>query len=164
MRFLVAGFVVFLLVIESASADDRSKQGDLTIKDVWSRATLTRNGVVYMKIFNHGNRTDRLIAAESSLAKKVELHMHSIKDGVMRMRRVTAVEVQPRESAVLAPGGSHVMLMGLRRSLNEGDTFLVALVFEKAGKVMVDVTVKKAGAMGHGDHKMGGHFSHKHNN
>ena len=126
-------------------------------------ATPARNGVAYMTIFNHGGGMDRLIAVESDVAKKVELHTHSMKDGVMRMRRISATEVHPGEPAVLAPGGNHVMLMGLHKSLKEGQTFTVNLVFEKAGKIAVDVAVHKAGAMGHRSHKKGRHSgSHNH--
>ena len=81
----------------------------------------------------------------------------------MRMRRISAIEVHPGEPAVLAPGGTHVMLMGLLKVLKEGQPFTMSLVFEKAGKIEVDVAVHKAGAMGYGGHKKGGHSgSHKH--
>ena len=81
----------------------------------------------------------------------------------MRMRRVSAIEVHPGESLVLAPRGNHVMLIGLHKSLKEGQTFAVHLVFEKAGKIAVDVAIHEAGAMGHGSHKKGGNSgSHNH--
>ncbi len=163
MHYLSAVLAVFLFVVASAQAGDAHKNGGLIIKDVWSRATPARNGVAYMTIFNHGGSMDRLIAVESDVAKKVELHTHSVKDGVMRMRRISAIQVHPGEPAVLTPGGNHVMLMGLHKSLKEGQTFTVNLVFEKAGKIAVDVAVHKAGAMGYGSHKKGGHSgSHKH--
>ena len=163
MRYLSAALAVFLFVVAPAQARDAHKYGGLIVKDVWSRATPARNGVAYMTIFNHGGGMDRLVAVESDVAKRVELHTHSMKDGVMRMRRISAIEVHPGEPAVLAPGGNHVMLMGLHKSLKEGQTFTVNLVFEKAGKIAVEVAVHKAGAMGHGSHKKGGHSgSHKH--
>ncbi len=163
MRYLSAALAVFLFVVTPSLAGDAHKHGGLMVKDVWSRATPARNGVAYMTIFNHGGGMDRLVAVESDVAKKVELHTHSMKDGVMRMRRISAIEVHPGEPAVLAPGGNHVMLMGLHKNLKEGQNFTVNLVFEKAGKIAVDVAVHKAGAMGHGSHKKGGHSSgHKH--
>ena len=163
MRYLSAALAVFLFVVTPSLAGDAHKHGGLMVKDVWSRATPARNGVAYMTIFNHGGGMDRLVAVESDVAKKVELHTHSMKDGVMRMRRISAIEVHPGEPAVLAPGGNHVMLMGLHKSLKEGQTFTANLVFEKAGKIAVDVAVHKAGAMGHGSHKKGGYSSgHKH--
>ncbi len=163
MRFFSVAIALMLLVAAPAQAGDAHKHGGLMVKDVWSRATPARNGVAYMTVFNHGAGMDRLVAVESDVAKKVELHTHSMKDGVMRMRRISAIEVHPGEPAVLAPGGNHVMLMGLHKSLKEGQTFTVNLIFEKAGKIAVEVAVRKAGAMGHGNPKKGGHSGgHKH--
>ena len=171
MRVLFAAFTALAVLAGGVSAGDVTKHGDLMVKDAWSRATPARNGVAYMTIFNHGQDMDRLIAAESPVAKKVELHTHTMADGVMRMRRIQAVEVHSGEPALLAPGGNHVMLMGLHAKLAEGQSFPVTLVFEKAGKVTVNVQVGKAGAMGHGgsmhggpkrDHDMKNMKDHKH--
>ena len=165
MRYLSAALAVLLFVVAPVQAGDAHKYGSLMVKDVWSRATPARNGVAYMTIFNHGGGMDRLVAVESEVAKKIELHTHSMKDGLMRMRRISAIEVHPGEPAVLAPGGTHVMLMGLHKSLTEGQPFTINLVFKKAGSIEVDVAVHKAGAMGYGGHKKGGHLgSHKHGN
>ena len=167
MKIVLATAIFLLLAVSSANTGDVTRHGELMIKDVWSRATPARHAVAYMTILKLGAGKDRLIAAESAIAKKAELHTHSMRNGVMRMRRVSAVEVHPGEPAILEPGGNHVMLMGLHRSLKEGETFSVILIFEKAGKVRVDVAVQKAGAMGigntgHGDHKRGGYTGHKH--
>jgi len=164
MRLIVSALSLVVLLIGTAAAGDMKKHDGLMVKDVWSRATPARNGVAYMTIFNHGQHMDRLVAAESPVSKKAEIHTHSMKDGVMRMRRIEAVEVHPGEPAVFAPGGNHVMLMGLHEKLVAGQTFPVTLVFEKFGKVTVEVKVGKAGAMGHDGHKHGGHekMDHKH--
>ena len=165
--FFGAAVAVFFLSMEIAAAGGEIKRGHLTVKDVWSRATPARNGVAYMTILNHGGGADRLVAAEVSIAKKVELHSHSMKDGVMRMRRISSIEVHPGETAVLAPGGNHLMLIGLHQSLKEGENFSLTLVVEKGGKISVDVFVGKAGAAGYYGkrndyHKTGDHYGHKH--
>ena len=64
----------------------------------------------------------------------------------MTMRPVTALPVAPGNPLMLKPGGYHVMLVGLRRALNEGDSFPVTLQFAGAGAVTVDAQVVKAGA------------------
>ena len=163
IKGLTAAMAVFCVLMGSAAADDmkQAHTGQMMVQDSWSRATPAANGVAYMTIFNHGHGMDRLIAVESPIAKKVELHTHSMKDGVMRMRRISAIEVHPGEPAVLSPGGNHVMLMGLKRKLKAGERFPVTFVFEKSGKVTVDVAVGKAGAMGHDGHKMHKKNDHK---
>ena len=47
---------------------------------------------------------------------------------------------------MLGPGGTHVMIMGLKGPLKAGDHFNLTLLFAKARPHKVDVTVKPAGA------------------
>jgi copper(I)-binding protein len=64
----------------------------------------------------------------------------------MKMRPpVDAIEVEPGAPAVLAPGGLHVMLMGLTVPLAEGASFPLTLTFATAGPVTVRVAVRKPG-------------------
>jgi periplasmic copper chaperone A len=45
-----------------------------------------------------------------------------------------------------APGGYHIMLMGLKQALVAGTTFPVTLTFAKAGEVTATVSVQKVTA------------------
>ncbi len=47
---------------------------------------------------------------------------------------------------MLAPGGFHLMMMGLKAPLKQGTSVPVTLVFEKAGKIDVDLAVEAMGA------------------
>jgi hypothetical protein len=129
----------------AASAHDY-KLGDLTIDHPWARASVAANGAAYMVISTSGTAPDQLVAAASPVAGKVELHTQIIEGDVMRMRPVKAIEVNIGEPAVLKPGGLHVMLIGLKAPLKEGEKFPLTLTFEKAGSVTVDVAVQSAGA------------------
>ena len=136
--------------------------GDIEVHHPWARASAgpARAGAAFMGIHNNGAGADRLVAASADISKTAELHTH-IRDGdVMMMRRVEDGIPVPAEGVVhLEPGGYHVMFMGLKAPLKEGDTFLLTLTFEKGGTMTVEVEVKGAGAMGpmHApDHKHGG--------
>ncbi len=123
--------------------------GDIVIEKPWARASagMAKAGAAFMVLRNEG-ATDRLVSASAGVAKVAELHTH-IKDGdVMRMRRVETIEVTGGAVTTLAPGGLHVMLMGLHGPLEEGTSFPLTLTFERAGPMTVDVMVMKAGAMG----------------
>ena len=134
--------------------------GKVEAQEAWARASAGahKTGAAYLTILNHGDSVDRLVAASTPAAERAELHAHLHEGGVMRMRQVDAIEVHPGEPMVLAPGGLHVMLMGLARPLKEGERFPLTLSFEKAGEQTVQVAVQKAGAAGpsHG----GGHGTH----
>lgn len=138
---------VFAFVFPAAA--DQFRVGDLEVGDPWARATpnMARTGAVYLMISNHGTERDMLVAVTTPVAKKAALHTHLMANNVMKMRHVEGVEVHPGEPAVFRPGGLHVMLIGLRKPLKEGDVFPMILTFRTAGQVEVRVEVQKIGAM-----------------
>lgn len=131
--------------------------GDLAVTGAWARASAggARTGAGYLTISNTGTHDDKLIgAAAPDVAESVGLHTH-IKDGdIMRMRPVEAIDVPAGGTATLAPGGFHLMLMGLKAPLEAGQSFAVTLTFEHAGDVTVtlDVTANGPADAGHGGH------------
>lgn len=102
-----------------------------------------QTGAVFMTIENHATTDDRLLSVASDVARKVELHTHSMTaEGVMQMLEVPEGFAIPAESThALDRGGDHVMLIGLNRRLADGDAFSLTLTFERAGKVVVIVQV-----------------------
>jgi periplasmic copper chaperone A len=67
-------------------------------------------------------------------------------DGVMQMRKVEGgLPIDPGASLVFAPGGTHLMLLGLEDALNAGEQLLLTLEFDRAGPVDVLVPVSAAG-------------------
>jgi hypothetical protein len=136
-----------------ASAD----QNGIAVTDAWSRAAMAgRTGVVYLTITDTG-APDRVTGASSPVATTATLHESIDDHGVMKMRPVAALPVQPGKPVTLRPGGYHIMLEGLKQPLQPGQTFPVTLNFANAGAVIATATVRKVGggmAMDHGS--MGG--------
>ena len=69
------------------------------------------------------------------------------------MRELRSVEIDPGAKVIFKPGDMHMMMVGLKQPLKEGETFPLTLTFEKAGKIDVTVSVAKVGAMQSGDMK-----------
>ena len=67
---------------------------------------------------------------------------------VMEMRPVAGIEIKPGQRVVFRPGSLHVMLIGLKEPLKEGTRFRLTLSFARAGEIVLEVPVAKAGAMG----------------
>jgi periplasmic copper chaperone A len=156
LRALV--LVALLIAAPSWFAPVRASDATIVVRDGWSRATPggARVGAGYLVIENHGDVQDRLVAAELPVAGRVEIHESTESGGVARMRQVTDVPVSAHGTVELRPGGLHLMLMDLRNPLREGDRLEGVLVFEHAGRVAVQLQVKKIGASSAG----GGHGSH----
>lgn len=132
-------------------------QRDIHIAHPFARASIGRGdvGAAYMVFDNRGTADDRLVSASSPVADRTELHGHEMKDGVMRMFRIDGGIALPAGTTVpFKPAGLHIMLLGLKHKLVEGEQFPLTLDFEHAGSVTVSVHVESptAGADGHMDH------------
>jgi hypothetical protein len=64
----------------------------------------------------------------------------------MRMRPIPAIEVPAGGEARLAPGGLHIMFIETHAQFERGQRIPLTLVFERAGRVAVDLAVEAAGA------------------
>ena len=166
-RIACLGAALALLAPAVAFAHEY-QAGGLTVAHPWARATPggATIGAAYGEIKAKDGAADTLISASSPGAGRVEIHTHTMDDGVMKMRRIEKLPIPAGGSAVMKPSGDHIMLFDLKAPLKEGDVLPLTLVFEKAGSVNVEVTVEGVGAKGpHGmDHQPGaaGHEGHGH--
>jgi len=117
-------------------------QNGIQVEDAYARAS-AQSGAVFMTIVNHIASPDRLLSVRTDAAERAELHTHSEDaNGVMRMLEVAeGFAVAGLETRALSRGGDHVMLMGLTRPLDNGDTITLILTFERAGEVTLEVAV-----------------------
>lgn len=145
IRFARAALVAALFVVTPAFAHNGVIHlGAINISLPFSRATLPNApvGGGFMTIENEGPEADRLISASSPVAADVQIHAMAMQGDVMKMRHLSeGLELPPGETVTLAPGGNHLMFMGLKQAFVEGETVPVTLVFEKAGSVEISLPV-----------------------
>ncbi|RZS56617.1 copper chaperone PCu(A)C [Sphaerotilus mobilis] len=124
-----------------------SRAGDVRIDHPYATPTPpgVRSGAVYFRaLANTGKQLDRLLAAETPVAGKVEFHEMKMAGDIMKMRALPSIDLAPGQSIALRHGGElHIMLLDLRKPLQEGDRFPVTLTFERGGKEEVMVWVQK---------------------
>lgn len=138
------------LLLSGAAMAQNYTQGTLFIDHAWTRAAgAGGTGAGYLSIRNGGTTPDRLIGASTPAARAVELHT-MLRDGeVMRMRPVTEIALPPGQTLTLAPGGLHIMLIGLSAPLVLGADVPLTLRFAQAGEVTVQLRVQAAGTRQH---------------
>jgi copper(I)-binding protein len=150
MKSRIALALALALVALPALAKDY-KLGALEIRQPWTRATppTAQTGGGFLVVTNTGTTPDRLVAAKSAAADKVEVHEMKMDGNVMRMRPVeNGIEIPPGGSVELKPGGLHVMFMGLKAPFAKDAKVPLTLVFEKAGSVDIELPVETMGATG----------------
>ena len=150
-RVLRLWLVVALVPLAGAALAESYKAGAIEVADPWARATPKGASVggAYMTITNRGSESDRLAGASTPAADRAELHQMLMKDGVMTMRPVQGgLEIKPGETVILKPESAHLMLLGLKRPLAQGERVKLTLDFAKAGKIDIDYVIESIGAQG----------------
>jgi copper(I)-binding protein len=113
----------------------------------------------YLTLTNGSDKAQKLVGASSPKAERIELHAHlKGADGMAQMRQVQKVEIPAKGTAVLAPGGLHLMVFGIKEPLKPGDSFPVELTFDGSRKVgFVMPVVENPTQKTEGDKGPGGH-------
>ena len=163
MRYGFSALFLLLLILSLPAKSDQA--GSIHVLSPWSRAlpATSPNGAVYLTVTNHSQQSERLVGVLSPIADRAELHTHRLEGGMMKMRRIESVALPPHETVSFVPGGNHIMLIGLKQPLKQGNQFPIVLQFEQAEDIILDVIVKAIGAASasHTDHDHGGTQTHQ---
>ena len=140
-----------LLLALSLSNQMHAQTSTITVEQAWARATPrgALTGAAYMMLINNGAFADRLLSATTPVADQIQFHRQTEDNGVSRMREVHNVELSPGGKITFKPGDMHMMIVGIKQPLKEGQSFPLTLQFEKAGNIDVTVPIEKVGAMQH---------------
>src|SRR5687767_10752314 len=128
-----------------------SARPDITVADGWTRETAPgqTSAAVYFTVTSSGDGADRLVEVSSPAAAAAALHSTSSADGVARMRALAdGLEVPARSTVELKPGGTHVMLMGLKQPLAAGGKLDLELTFSASGRRTAQMRIVPATADG----------------
>jgi copper(I)-binding protein len=137
-------YALFFAALLLASCKPASAPPAVSVDGAWARATISgqSGSVAYFTIRNAGGE-DKLLTVSSS-GVDASLHSTSMDNGVMRMRPLEALDIPANGTVELKPGGTHVMLMGLKQPLQAGSALELDLKFEKSGERKVTAEVRPA--------------------
>lgn len=147
MRLLIATLALALAACGPSAPRTAAAQtdGGVEIQNAW--ASPTPNGVDvsagYLTIVNTGRESDRLVAATSPRASRLEVHDMIMQGSVMQMRPAGVIEIEAGARIELAPSGRHLMFFGVAQPFVEGEDIPVLLQFERAGGVEAHLRVQR---------------------
>ena len=151
---------IFLLSATSLTAvsAQQVRIGTLALQNQYVKPTISGQTTTagYLTISNSGP-DDKLLSASTSLANTVQLHFMSMHGDVMKMSEVQSIDVPSGKTVELKPGAHHLMIMGLKKPIKEGDSLKIKLKFEKSGEVELAFPAHASSAptptgIGHHDH------------
>jgi copper(I)-binding protein len=127
----------------AASAPSASAS-TVAIANAWVRpASAGGTSAAYLTINNTGATADTLLAVHCTIAGSVMLHETSTDaSGMTGMDMIESLPVPAGGSVTLAPGGTHVMIGGLTRSIAAGEQIQLEFVFQHAGTIRVAAGVR----------------------
>ena len=126
----------FLIALVAAIATPAAAA--VEVAQPWSRpAVAGATGAGFMTLANRSKAADTLVAIESPGARKVEIHRSQMSGGVASMRRVERLSIPAGRAVTFAPGGYHLMFVGLARPLKTGQTLPATLTFASGARIQV---------------------------
>lgn len=157
-RFLIfCGALLAMPALVAMAGEDAWR-----VERAWVRATVPGQKVAAAYMDITANEGAALVAAASPYAARVELHSMAMEGGVMKMRAMETLPLPARQTVNLKPGGLHLMLFGLTRPVNAGESVPITLtvvdIRGRKSSLKIDAEVRPAGSDFHTGHK--GHAGH----
>lgn len=136
---------LFLLLsfIGKAAALETPDESMLLVEKAYVRATIpgTSHSSSYMEIENKGKSTITLLGASSKASPRIEIHQHTMVDGMMRMRKINSIDIKPNERVKLQPSGLHLMLFDVEKPLKAQQSIELTLNFSNNVSVTIPTSV-----------------------
>jgi len=131
-------FVFLLSITNYAQA-----KSEITTTEGYIKASIPGSDITaaYMTINNNSDKPITLQKITSSISNRIEIHEHSMSDGMMRMRQVDNITINANSSAVLKPSGLHLMIFSLNQKITEQDVIPFTLYFSNETKINIQLPV-----------------------
>ncbi len=142
------GLLALLTALSTATLSTAALAGECTpvVRDGWVRMPPMAMPMMagFARIENPCARPVTIVAASSAAFGDVSLHETRVVDGVSRMRALPELRIGAGESAVLKPGGMHLMLMQPGAALKPGSKVAVEFSLKDGGKLPGEFVVRSA--------------------
>ncbi|HEY0504937.1 MAG TPA: copper chaperone PCu(A)C [Lysobacter sp.] len=135
------------LILSAASFGASARECAPQVRDGWVRMPPAAMPMMagFGRIENACGNPVVIVGARSPAFGDVSLHETRVVEGVSRMRALPELRIAPGQSAVLKPGGMHLMLMQPTTALQPNSKVAVEFTLKDGGKVLGEFVVKKAG-------------------
>lgn len=143
-------FVELLLLVGlAACAPENSPPARVEVADAVCRPAAPGRDTTGCYVALTASRDDRLVSVSSSFARDLQIHEMKTANGMMQMAELTeGLPLPAGETVRLAPGGTHIMLFGSSRPLEEGAGMALTLTFERAPPRTVAFRIGQPGTVG----------------
>lgn len=144
---MVKRLLVCLAALAGLSVGGAFAATALQIRDAWipEAPPAAQLHAAYMELVNEGGSAVVVVAARSPDFARVEIHRTVQTQGIARMAAQSELRVEPGAALVLAPGGTHLMLIEPKRRLVTGDRVAVELQLGDGSTAQAEARVRGPG-------------------
>ena len=143
-----------LLAIGQIHPEPVAQRDGIAVIHPWAKGSALKGDQLpfYVTFANRNPRADRLIKVESTAADHTILRALDTKAGMARPLELDEIAVPANGRLSLRPRTHQIALIGLVDKIEPGSSIPVTFVFERAGRLSVDIRVENLGAPEHRDH------------
>tara|TARA_B100000809_G_C14864617_1_gene433218 strand:+ start:64 stop:549 length:486 start_codon:yes stop_codon:yes gene_type:complete len=141
---LIAIVLFFTLLNISGDTIAVEHNSNVIIEAPYARASIPGTSVTsaYMSIKNKGNEALILIGVSSSFSDRIEIHQHTMSDGMMKMRKVDQLVIEAQSSVVLQPMGYHLMIFNVKKALLPKEDVSLTFHFKQQKDLVIIIPVR----------------------
>jgi copper(I)-binding protein len=127
----------------ASSTSPSPSSGAITAGDPWVKTAPSGMTAAFLTLTNSSDTADVLVSASTPAAGMVQLHEMVMQDGQMVMQqKKDGITVPARGTAVLEPGGNHIMLMELAGPIEVGEKVAITLTFRSGATLQVEAAAR----------------------
>ncbi len=136
MKLKFKYLLFFLFIIVPFHDVFSKKNNDLVIHGSYTFETYDgqENIAVYMSFFNNSDEDIKIDSFSSDISPRIEMHDIKLTNDIAKMIMMKEVIVKRKSQLYLQPGGKHLMFFGIKKKLNDGDSFDIQVNL-KNGKI-----------------------------
>lgn len=143
--FLLCSISAFVSVVSASPNENKIQKqtSSISVERAYIRSSIPGTTVTssYMVIENKGEKTVTLIGANSKISPRIEIHQHSMSEGMMRMRQLDSIDINAKQRVVLQPSGLHLMLFDVNNPLKDQQEVELTLNFSNEPSLTIQVPV-----------------------
>jgi len=117
------------------------------IENAWARATAPGQKVAGGFMDLTADADMAVVGGSSPVSTSLELHIMKMDGGVMEMRQLKEIALPKGQTVKLEPGGLHIMFIGLKQPITEGQTVPLSLIVKttngKRKTIAVEVEARR---------------------
>ena len=146
MRNIFLPVISWLILLNISLSNEvfANEVNEISVEDGYVSESIPGTSIssAYMTIKNLSSTDTRLVSASSEVSERIEIHQHTMVDGLMRMRQRDYVDILANNSTVFQPSGFHLMIFNLKQPLKAKEEIIITLHFDNQSSLEVNYTVQ----------------------